>query len=435
MTSIQSITTWTFEPFEPLRIARRYAHIEGTALLYSGGSFDSAQVSFLCLFPEKQITLSASPESWEELQRTIGACDNDGLSIPQWVGYLGYEMGSCADPDKTIPYATSCLPDCCFYQPGVVIRFDHRSRLATLYARSCAVKLEKEAPCGQPESSLYLAESSDTLETYLEKIAQIKEWILDGEIYQVNLSQQFVLEGESHPFTLFEKIVQLNPAPFSAYLQCGDFSIVSSSPERLLRKQGDRLETRPIKGTMPRGATAYEDDFNREALLHSEKERAELLMITDLMRSDVGKVSLPGTVKTREIWRCEAYSNVFHLLSIIEGRAIAELHPVALVRSLFPGGSITGCPKLRAMEAIEALEKRPRGIYTGSIGYFSANGDFDFNIAIRTLIVHPRSIRIQLGGAIVIDSNPVREFEETLHKGRSLFKVLGVNEINGHCLL
>lgn len=150
-------------------------------------------------------------------------------------------------------------------------------------------------------------------------------------------------------------------------------------------------------------------------------------MITDLMRSDVGKVSLPGSVHTRDIWRCEAYANVFHLLSIIEGRVDPSANPVELIRQLLPGGSITGCPKLRAMEAIAELEKRPRGIYTGSIGYFAKNGDFDFNIAIRTLIVHPEHIQLQLGGAIVIDSDPVKEFEETLHKGHSLFAILGID--------
>lgn len=423
---MRSITTWIFEPDEPLELAGRFSDVEGTALLYSGGRLDSAQNSYLCLFPKEKIILTAQRGCWEELQRALGAFESD-LPIPKWIGYLGYEMGCFADRDVESLYFPSKIPDACFYRPSVVIHFDHNTSQATLYAEK-EISLKRERI--QTKSDLKLGFRSDTFESYADKIAQAKEWILEGEIYQVNLSQEFHLEGESDPFQFFQTVSRLNPAPFSAFAQCGDFALVSSSPERLLSRRGDLLETRPIKGTAPRGKTAEEDAFNRQALLSSEKERAELLMITDLMRNDLGRVSAPGSVKTKEIWRCEAYANVFHLLSIIEGRSGES--SVSLIKQLFPGGSITGCPKLRAMEAIALLEKRPRGVYTGSIGYFAANGDFDFSIAIRTLVVHPTYVQIQLGGAIVIDSDPVKEFEETLHKGESLFKVLGVHEL---CLL
>lgn len=420
---MRSITTWTFDPAEPLSLACRFSDQEGTVLLYSGGRLDSARHSYLCLFPEEKITLSARKGCWEQLEKALGEF-NSTLPIPKWVGYLGYEMGCFADPDIQTPYLLSETPDVCFYRPSTVIHFDHAISRATLYANKKTSLKRERFPI---PSDLKLVFCSDTFESYAAKIAKAKEWILDGEIYQVNLSQEFHLGGKSDPFELFRKVSALNPAPFSAYAQCGDFALVSSSPERFLARKEDLLETRPIKGTAPRGRTPEEDVFNREALLRSEKERAELLMITDLMRNDLGKVSLPGSVKTREIWKCEAYTNVFHLLSIIEGRS--EENPVPLIRQLFPGGSITGCPKLRAMEAIALLEKRPRGVYTGSIGYFAANGDFDFNIAIRTLVVYPECIRIQLGGAIVIDSDPVKEFEETLHKGASLFQILGAHEL------
>ncbi len=414
-----SITTWTFEPKEPLELARTHAHQEGTALLYSGGTLDSAKNSFLCLFPKKKVSVQAREGCWEELKERLD-------DVPFWVGYLGYEMGAFADPDKPLPFFRSSLPDARFYAPSVVVHFNHQNGVATLHADK-AISLQKEA---QKHSSgpFRWVSSSDTLESYLQKIAAIQEAILDGEYYQLNLSQEFRLEGKCDPFTLFEQVVELNPAPFSAFLNCGDFSIVSSSPERLLHRIGDQLETRPIKGTMPRGHSEKEDHQNRRLLLESEKEKAELLMITDLMRNDLGKICLPGSVTTEEIWRCEAYTNVFHLLSVISGRVQPGLHPVDIVRSLFPGGSVTGCPKLRAMEAIAQLEQRPRGLYTGSIGYFTESGNFDFNIAIRTLIVHGDSLNLQLGGAIVIDSDPVKEFEETLHKGKTLFKALGINE-------
>ena len=435
MMSMQSITTWMFDSLEPFALARRFAHLEGTALLYSGGGLDSAQTSFLCLFPEKKLALTASRGSWDELQKEIAQGEKEGLPIPTWVGYIGYEMGCYADCHRIIPHFQPQLPGCLFYKPTVVVRFDHALGMATLYSTHATVHLKREALSGDSTpTNVHLIEASDTLDSYLEKIATIQEAILDGEIYQVNLSQQFLFQGAANPFALFEKSVHLNPVPFAAYLQCGECALVSSSPERFLRKQGDRLETRPIKGTAPRGKTLFEDIANRQALLHSEKERAELLMITDLMRSDLGKISLPGSVKAHAIWLCEAYTNVFHLLSVIEGKAHPHLHRVELIRSLFPGGSVTGCPKLRAMEMIASLENRPRGVYTGSIGYFAENGDFDFNIAIRTLIVHPSSIQIQLGGAIVIDSDPLKEFEETLHKGKSLFNLLGV-EVYDHSLL
>ncbi len=475
--SMRSITTWTFRKDEPFALARRFADLEGTALLYSGGAHDSARASFLTLFPEEKVLVEAKPGCWEALEEALGPFDGT-LPIPKWVGYFGYELGQYADTGAHIARFAAPTPDALFYRPSVVVHFDHTTHLATLYAKErvslapishhlsdsshtlsphlvprqgrsvshehcpCPAEsqstatverfvqrsgekwgLEREGSTGS--TSLKLKFRSDTRETYCEKIAQAKEWLLAGEIYQVNLSQEFHLEGRSDPFTLFENVSLLNPAPFSAYLQCEEFALVSSSPERFLTRKGERLETRPIKGTIARGKTSREDARNRQSLMESEKERAELLMITDLMRNDLGKVSEPGSVKTRKMWRCEAYTNVFHLLSIIEGKS--RLSSIPLIRALFPGGSITGCPKLRAMEAISALERCPRGVYTGSIGYLAENGDFDLNIAIRTLVVHKRHIQIQLGGAILIDSDPLKEYEETLHKGESLFNILGAD--------
>jgi para-aminobenzoate synthetase component 1 len=270
-----------------------------------------------------------------------------------------------------------------------------------------------------------MTQPPENFQLYSSKIERAKDLIASGDIYQVNLSQQICFEGERDPYDIFRKLAQKNPAPFSAYLKGKDFAIVSSSPERFLEKKGDYLETRPIKGTIPRGNNNVEDEHNRRELLSSEKEKAELLMITDLMRNDLSKISFPGSVETIDLWRCEPYTNVFHLLSIIRSHAKPNIHPVDLIRQCFPGGSITGCPKLRAMEVIAELEKRARGIYTGSIGYISANGDFDFNIAIRTLVFNAQRLDIQLGGAIVADSISEKEYQETLHKGKSIFNVLG----------
>ncbi|KIC71266.1 anthranilate synthase component I family protein [Candidatus Protochlamydia amoebophila] len=255
-------------------------------------------------------------------------------------------------------------------------------------------------------------------------INEAKEWIFSGHVYQINLSQEFTFEGVLRPFDVFRQLIEINPAPFSAYLKADHYTIVSSSPERFLQKKEKLLETRPIKGTIQRGGYFEEDQLFKERLISSEKEKAELLMITDLMRNDLGKISEIGSVKTVDLWRCEAYTNVYHLISIIRSIALKHLKSLEIIRSAFPGGSITGCPKLKAMECIQKLENRSRGIYTGSMGYMTGKGDFDLNIAIRTLVFKDNYISFQVGGGIVIDSDPINEYAETLFKGDSLFRVL-----------
>ena len=432
-----------------LCLAGRFADDVGTALLYSGGSLDSAEKSYLCLFPYESVWVQGGQiwqgdraprrvkDPWEALKGVLIPSGDE--SIPEWVGYLGYGMGATSDPDAQIPHVPSSIPDAYFFRPAVVLALDHHSQectatvsekarqyltpaqqawLETLPATGVASFIAPEAPLGQMGSS-------DTLEQYTRKVEAAQELIRDGEIYQVNLSQQFCLQGARTPFPIFHRLTQVNPAPFMAYLRFPEFAVISSSPERFLSKRGKALETRPIKGTAPRGKTTAEDAQNRLALLSSPKERAELLMITDLMRNDLGRVSQIGSIRVEKIWHCETYANVFHLLSIIRSHAKSGLNSMDIIRRCFPGGSITGCPKLRAMEVIHQLEQRARGIYTGSIGYLAGNGDFDFNIAIRTLLWRQDSLEFSLGGAIVADSDSAAEYRETLYKGQSIFQVLG----------
>lgn len=378
-------------------VARRFADEQGTVFLHSGSGYDSAQNSYLFLSPIETVHTS----NLEELKKIVKLTDSH---LPDWVGYLAYEG------------------------EGVWMRHQYflhdDGKQVYFYSRDGSTLPDPPPADFDPTIQVKLTACSDTQESYDKKIRQAKQWILDGEIYQLNLSQQFTYEGEFHPFTLFEKIVERNPAPFMAYMNFEDHQIISSSPERLLSHVNGKLETRPIKGTAPRGNSPEEDRECREKLLCSEKDRSELLMITDLMRNDLGKVSKTGSVQVKDLWRCETYTNVFHLLSIIQSEAKRDLHPVEILEACFPGGSITGCPKIRAMELIGELEQRKRGIYTGSIGYFSGNGDFDFNIAIRTLFVKGKKIDLQLGGAIVYDSDPEQEWKETLYKGASLFQSL-----------
>lgn len=417
--SMPSITTCPYNKEALIALAAHFADVEGSAFFYSGGEGPCAKQSLLFLFPQEKITVDPTVGSWDELIEKVHSTS----LFPQWAGFVGYEMGAFADSDKRIPFTSSALSGSCFYRYACVCLFDHAKQELTVVSYEKHPPLPQLAYSPQHPKGLKLVSQSDTLESYCEKIAFIQEKIREGDVYQVNLSQAFRWEGETTPFAYFDALIRLNPAPFSAYFKLEKCAVVSSSPERLFSKSKERIETRPIKGTMPRGKDPAEDLRNQNALISSEKERSELLMITDLMRNDLGKKAIAGSVVVPECFRLEAYSNVFHLVSVIEAK-VKEQNPFVLLRTLFPGGSVTGCPKLAAMEAIHLLEKRARGIYTGSIGYLS-HEVCDFNIAIRTLVVYPDYAEMQVGGAIVIDSDPLREYQETLHKGRSLFKVLG----------
>jgi para-aminobenzoate synthetase component 1 len=257
---------------------------------------------------------------------------------------------------------------------------------------------------------------------YEEAIQQILEYISAGDVYQVNLSQRFQVPFSGDTFALFSHLYQENPAPFFAYVQAGDHQIVSTSPERFLLRSGSRIEARPIKGTMPRGKTASEDQDMRQALISSTKDDAELSMIVDLLRNDIGKVCAPFSVHVAEHKRMEAYQNVFHQVSIVEGKLDSDKDTVDLITATFPGGSITGCPKIRAMEIIDELESHRRHVYCGSIGYLSFHDTMDLSIAIRTATVVNNTLSFSVGGGIVFDSIPTSEYEETLHKGKTLIE-------------
>ena len=238
------------------------------------------------------------------------------------------------------------------------------------------------------------------------------------------MSQRFEAEIQTSPYELYCRLRAINPAPFACYLGFDDVQIVSASPERFLRKTGDKLETRPIKGTRRRGRTAEEDRALADELCASTKDRAENIMIVDLERNDLGRVCRYGSVKVSELAILEKFPTVFHLTSTIQGQLVDGRNTADIIRSTFPGGSITGAPKVRAMEIIEELEPTRRSIYTGSIGYFGFNGDFDLNIVIRTFLVKNRRVYFQVGGAVVYASDPEMEYQETMDKAKALFDAL-----------
>jgi para-aminobenzoate synthetase component 1 len=265
-----------------------------------------------------------------------------------------------------------------------------------------------------------------THEGYLEAVARAREFICAGDIFQVNLSQRFATDLSVPPYELYKKLRQLNPAPFANYFNFDGVSIVGASPERFLKLCGDRVETRPIKGTKPRGRTPAEDKALADSLLKSVKDRAENTMIVDLERNDIGRVCRYGTVRVTEHAILETYPTVFHLTSTVVGQLREDKDRIDLLKATFPGGSITGAPKVRAMEIIDELEPTRRSVYTGSLGYLSFGGDLDLNIVIRTIIIKDNKAYFQVGGAIVYDSEPESEYIETLDKGRALMKALNL---------
>lgn len=266
--------------------------------------------------------------------------------------------------------------------------------------------------------------SNFTKNEYLNSIKKIKKYIKAGDIYQTNMTQRFCSKFDGNAVGLYLKLRDKNPAPFSAYLDIDNVKILSSSPERFVKVKSRIITTRPIKGTMPRGITVEEDEKNKNILINSEKDKAELLMIVDLERNDLGRVSEIGSVKVKELFKLETYATVFHLVSTIEAKLRDDINFKKLIEGIFPGGSITGAPKIRAMEIIDELEPTQRNIYTGSLGYIDFAGDIDINIVIRTIVLKDEKAYIQLGGGIVSDSVEELEYEETLHKGKALFEVL-----------
>jgi para-aminobenzoate synthetase component 1 len=275
--------------------------------------------------------------------------------------------------------------------------------------------------------------STFTRRGYLDAVARVREYIVAGDIFQANLSQRFQAQLPVPPFQLYRQLRRRNPAPFSAYLDYGELQVLSASPERFLRLDQERreVETRPIKGTRPRGLGPMHDAALGRALAESEKDRAENVMIVDLLRNDLSRVCRPGTVRVPELFALEHHPTVHHLVSTVLGELDPAADAIDLLRATFPGGSITGAPKVRAMEIIAELEPTQRGVYCGSIGYLSASGAMDTSIVIRTYLALRGQVYFQAGGGIVADSDPELEYRETLDKARGLIETLIGSRVAG----
>ncbi len=315
---------------------------------------------------------------------------------------------------------------------GAIIK-DWRSGAVTITGRDVSVveRIESDL-CGMPDPRPWPPVAMegvepDPPEAFMEGVRDIHDYILSGDIFQANLSRSYRgrLAAETRAAVIFESLRRHNPAPFSAVAQLGGTLIASASPERLLRRRGRMVMTQPIAGTRARLGDAAEDERARRDLRADPKERAEHLMLVDLERNDLGRVCVPGTVRVPDLMRIESYATVHHLVSDVEGTLQAGAAPSDVIKALFPGGSITGCPKIRCMEILGLSEQGSRGAYTGSLGYINERGDMDLNILIRTLVVRGREIGFRVGAGIVADSDPARELRETEAKAAGLMRALG----------
>ena len=353
------------------------------------------------------------------------------------VGTLGYDLCHFVERLPRTTVDDIALPDLHFGLYDAVAAYDHQA--GQWYAASLAgdegiARIDALLAAAEPDTrfaelpaSASPIHANFTRDHYLAAVQRAKDYIAAGDIFQVNLSQRFETTIAVPPAEVYRRLRAANPAPFAAYLalDADDGAVLSSSPERFLKVVGDRVETRPIKGTRPRGATPEEDRCLAAQLVSSAKDSAELTMIVDLERNDLGRVCDYGSVIVTEHKALEAYASVFHLVSTVEGRLHEGRDLVDLLKATFPGGSITGAPKVRSMEIIDELEPTQRSVYTGSIGYIGADGTMDLNIVIRTILVHGNRAFFQVGGGIVADSDPAAEYQETLDKGSRLFRALG----------
>ncbi len=388
----------------PVEAAAACGHLPGrvffdTAL--EGG--ESGQISLVAARPA-EVAGGRTEQDWERLRHTLESrrhatpCDA-GLPEGFAAGWVEY--------DGAFHFA--------FYDDALIYRHDERQwyEIGDLSAQ-----LQPATPASPAAGPLFAAEM--TREHFCRLVARAQKYIAAGDIYQVNLAHRFSAAWAGDAFAFYEALRHYSPAPHGAFLELAGRAVLSSSPESFLKMSGRAIRTRPIKGTRPRRADANADALSAYDLRNSPKETAELVMITDLERNDLGAVCEYGSVNVKELLKLESFEQVFHLVSTVEGRLREDIDQVAALRACFPGGSITGAPKKRAREIIAELEPAPRGLYTGALGWFGFNGESQFNIAIRTVVLEQQRAHFHVGAGIVADSIPEKEWQETLDKAAGI---------------
>lgn len=363
------------------------------------------------------------------------------------VGYVGYEAASAFERVSRHDVDEMGVPDFTFMMADVVVAFDHARRVlqvivpvrpggapemayaAALKRIDACLRRIDEGPRGAELGDVGVSREvplkpHTSKEEFIATVERAKEYIAAGDVFQVVLSQRFSAPYEDDGVDLYRVLRAVNPSPYMFYLRTRDVTLVGSSPEPLVRVEGDSVLTRPLAGTRPRGATATEDGRLRADLLADEKERAEHVMLVDLGRNDLGRISRIGSVQVNQLMRVERYSHVMHLVSSIRAQLEEGKDAFDVLKATFPAGTLSGAPKIRAMQIISELERMPRGPYGGAIGYFSFNGNMDFGITIRTIVLEGNILSIQAGAGIVADSEPEHELAETINKARGMMKAL-----------
>ncbi len=428
--------------FETLKNEKGFFFLDSSLSLNPSGRY-----SFLGIDPF--YILNAKNENPLKKLREILSCykfsvkKNNIPFLGGAVGFLSYDLGRGTRDDLNIP---GCF--FCFYNTVIII--DNIKKILYIFAvgfpetKYYLSKMLCEYNIKKIENLLYFSEqqkisgeksgsksnpaqlrSNFNKKDYISAVIKAKRYIKNGDIYQVNLSHRFQTQTHLSSAEIYKRLRGLSPSCFSAYFDAGDFQILSSSPERFLKLQGNTVITTPMKGTRSRGATKEKDAALKEELMNSKKDKAELTMIVDLERNDLGRVCKYGTIKVNSLRQLEEYSTVFQTTATVSGQLHKDKDRIDLLRACFPGGSITGCPKIRAMEIIAELEPNSRNIYTGCLGYLSFSGSMDFNILIRTILKKQDKVYFGVGGGIVADSEPESEYQETLVKARAMIEAIG----------
>jgi anthranilate synthase component I len=368
-----------------------------------------------------------------------------GREIPfpgGWFVYIGYEMAAEIEPCLQLPEQKTGLPDAFARRcPGAIIVFHSCAQQQRLEGRALAVA---ESPAILEEILRLLEQSEEQQNAPLPALERLEaepagkfksgvmkilRYLQEGDVFQVNLSRLWTgkFAQAPDPVAVYRRLCKHNPAPFAGMMRWGTATLLSSSPERLLQVRGRHVETRPIAGTRPRGMNADQDLALSQELIDNMKERAEHIMLIDLERNDLGRVCVPGTIEVSELMVIESYAHVHHIVSNVRGNLRPDTSPVEAIKAVFPGGTITGCPKVRCMEIIAELEQVGRGFYTGSMGYLGLDGSMDFNILIRSMLLDGVEITFRTGAGIVADSTPEHELQETLDKARGMLLALAVD--------
>jgi len=393
-------------------------------------------------FPVRVVPLRDFPEALDAAAAAAPVAVPAGLPVPPvaggWFLLLGYELATAIEPVLRLPPAPGRLPEALAVRVAVAAVADAVEGttwcLATAAeaAEALAADVAALPPWPGPAShaavpgGLAAELAEDPPEAFLAGVERIRRYIRAGDVFQVNLSRAWrgCLRAGMDAAAVYAALRRANPGPFAGLALWDGCAVASSSPERLVRVRGGRIEARPIAGTRPRGRGAADGALSRELLAHP-KERAEHVMLIDLERNDLGRVCMPGSVEVSELMVLESYAHVHHIVSNVRGRLRPGTTPGQVIRAVFPGGTITGCPKVRCMEIIAELEGEGRGPYTGSMGYVAADGTMDLSILIRTIVIEDGRLILRAGAGVVADSDPLRELEETRHKARGMLLALG----------